>query len=194
MSRIMVAGFLGVFLFGCGQTNPIDDASSEETISSQEEPELRQAPEFDLVSFSGGTLNSSELKGKVLIIDFWATWCKPCIDEIPNFNALNMEQPDDKVVMLGITVESGGFSDIEPYIKEFDIQYPVVIGDEAVVAGFGGLIGFPTTFVVTPDWKVYRRYLGMKPDKKERLEQDILALIGGPTQESDSLTFLRKIQ
>ncbi len=139
---------------------------------------LQSAPDFDLASLAGGTLNSEELKGKVLVVDFWATWCSPCIEEIPNFNTLHVEQDSDKFAMLGITVESGSFEDVEPFIERLGIEYPVVMGDEEVVTGFGGLIGFPTTFVVSPDWKIYKKYLGMKTGKKELIEQDVIDLIG----------------
>ena len=185
MLRLLFLTVFLVTLLACGTDEPVAlmDATDGGTAPN---PELKTAPEFELVSFADGTISSEDLKGKVLVIDFWATWCKPCIEEIPNFNLLDAEQSDDRVVMLGITVESGSYEDVEPYITEFGIEYPVVMGHEALVAGFGGLIGFPTTFIVSPDWKIYQRYLGMKTDKKEQIEQDILDLIGPPTAETTS--------
>ena len=61
--------------------------------------------------------------------------------------------------MLAITVESGSLADIRPKVTEFGMKYPVLVGDDQVVVGFGGLIGFPTTYVVDKDWRVYKRYL-----------------------------------
>ena len=179
MKNILLLTLLSVSLAACTFEMPetaLDAASASGGAGST--ANLQSAPEFDLASFAGGTLNSEELKGKVLVIDFWATWCKPCIEEIPNFNTMNAEQDSDKFVMLGITVESGSFEDVEPYIERFGIEYPVVMGDEDVVSGFGGLIGFPTTFVVSPDWKIYKKYLGMKTGKKELIEQDVIDLVG----------------
>jgi thiol-disulfide isomerase/thioredoxin len=167
-------------LTSCTFTMPeatTDDVSDSGVTSTAN---LQSAPDFDLASLTGGMLSSEELKGKVLVVDFWATWCKPCIEEIPNFNALHVEQGEDRFAMLGITVESGSFEDVEPYIERFEIEYPVVMGDDDVVRGFGGLIGFPTTFVVSPDWKIYKKYLGSKTNKKELIEQDVLDLIGPP--------------
>ena len=179
MKNILLLTLLSVGLGACTFEMPesaLDGSSAAGGPGST--ANLQSAPEFDLASFAGGTLNSEELKGKVLVVDFWATWCSPCIEEIPNFNALNAEQDNDNFAMLGITVESGSYEDVEPYIERFEIEYPVVMGDEDVVTGFGGLIGFPTTFVVSPDWKIYKKYLGMKTGKKELIEQDVIDLIG----------------
>lgn len=169
---------LALSLAGCTFTMP--EATTDDPSDSSAGPtaNLQSAPEFELASLAGGTLTSEDLKGKVLVVDFWATWCKPCIEEIPNFNALHSEQGEDRFAMLGITVESGSFEDVEPYIERLGIDYPVVMGDDDVVRGFGGLIGFPTTFVVSPDWKIYKKYLGSKTNKKELIEQDVADLLG----------------
>ncbi len=138
--------------------------------------DLRAAPDFDLAAFPEGTLNSEDLKGKVVLVDFWATWCTPCIAEIPDLNALHNEQDPDKFAMIGITIQSGGYEDIAAQLPQFDIEYPLVMGDEAVTNGFGGIIGYPTKFVVGPDWTIYKKYFG--GDKKEEIERDIEELLG----------------
>jgi thiol-disulfide isomerase/thioredoxin len=139
------------------------------------------APNFELENVAGGTLKSADLKGKVTIVDFWATWCEPCIAEIPNYNAIRQNYSDKGVEILGITVESGPLKDIKPKVEDFQMKYPVVVGDDEVVDGFGGLIGFPTTFIVDKDWRVYKKYLGMTRNKKEMIQKDIEKLIAeGP--------------
>ena len=138
---------------------------------------LPSAPEFELVSLAGGTIRSEDLKGKVVVLDFWATWCAPCIAEIPRYNELHRDQNSDEFAMLGITVESGSIEDVRPYIAEYGIEYPVVMGDTAVVADIGGVIAYPMTFVISPDWKIFKKYLGQyPPNKKEQIEQDVLDL------------------
>jgi thiol-disulfide isomerase/thioredoxin len=138
---------------------------------------LKPAPQFDLAAFPEGTFNSADLEGKIVIVDFWATWCVPCIKEIPDLNEIYHAQDPETFAMIGITIQSGSHEDIEPYIEELGIEYPILVGDEDVVAGFGGVIGFPTKFVVGPDGTIYKKYLG--GEVKEKLEQDILDLRGG---------------
>jgi thiol-disulfide isomerase/thioredoxin len=181
MKRVLFLSLVAFSLHACTtpETDTATDAAVEVAVAASDAADdLMTAPAFDLASLRGGRLNSEDLQGKVLVVDFWATWCQPCIQEIPNYNTLNAEQDSDKFVMVGVTVESGSFEDVEPYLEELGIEYPLVMGDDDVVAGFGGLIGFPTTFVVSPDWKIYKKYLGMQPDKKEKIEQDILELTG----------------
>jgi thiol-disulfide isomerase/thioredoxin len=138
---------------------------------------LKPAPEFELENVAGGTMKSADLKGKVVIVDFWATWCAPCIEEIPNFNKIHETYKDKGVQMLAITTQSGALEDIKPKVAEFEMKYPAVIGDDPVEEGFGGLLGFPTTFVVSPDWKIYKKYVGMTAKKKEQIEKDIEKLL-----------------
>jgi thiol-disulfide isomerase/thioredoxin len=141
-------------------------------------PSLGKAPEFNLQDVRGGSFNSSELKGKVVVVDFWATWCDPCIKEIPKYKELREKLTEKGVEILGITMESGSIDEVRPEVARLEIPYPVVMGTDAVADGFGGLIAFPTTFVVDRDGKIYKKYLGMTANKTEKIEKDIAALLG----------------
>src|SRR5262245_24409223 len=134
-------------------------------------------PDFELENIAGGTTKSADLKGKVSVIDIWATWCEPCITEIPKFNRLHDEYEDKDVQVLGITAVSP-HDDIAPKAKEFGVKYTVLVGDDAVIDRFGGIIGWPTTFVLTKDWKIYKKYVGALPDKEARIKKDIETLRG----------------
>jgi len=138
------------------------------------------APDFELENIAGGKTAAMELKGKVLVVDFWATWCEPCIAEIPKFNKIAEEYKGKDVQIVGITVESARDT-IKPKVIETGMRYTVLVGNDAVVDGFGGLIGFPTTFVVTKDWKIYKKYMGALPDKDVRIRKDIEKLLETPT-------------
>jgi thiol-disulfide isomerase/thioredoxin len=134
------------------------------------------APEFELENIAGGKTKAADLKGKVLIFDFWATWCEPCLVEIPKFNKMADEYKGKDVEIVGITVESA-YDTIQPMVKKTGMKYTVLVGNDAVVDGFGGLLGFPTTFVVTKDWKIYKKYMGALADKDARLKKDIEKLL-----------------
>ncbi len=168
---ILTAFALSIFLAGCSENSgpaTDDDAAVQE--------ELKPAPEFDLEKLDGTIMKSADLKGKVIVVDFWATWCAPCLSEIPNYNALQEKFGDD-VVFLGVTLESGSKESVISEVKELNIKYPLVMGNDEMVQGFGGVIGYPTTFMVTKDWKIYQRYLGVKANKKELLDKDIQLLL-----------------
>jgi thiol-disulfide isomerase/thioredoxin len=173
MKSTVVILTLMFVLSGCNLTRPDSKA-----LTSEVRDDTKQlAPEFDLVNVAGGTMKSSDIKGKVAIIDFWATWCAPCLVEIPNFNKLHALHDGKGVQMLAITVESGNLDSIKSKVAKVDMKYPVLMGDDKVVEGFGGIIGFPTTYVVTKDWRIYKKYLGMTPHKRELIEEDIEELL-----------------
>jgi thiol-disulfide isomerase/thioredoxin len=162
-----------LILSGCGSNQQPGAKTSGTPAPGQKS----MAPEFELQKVAGGTLKSADLKGKVTVVDFWATWCAPCISEIPNYNALRESYSDKGVEVLGITVESGPLKDIQPKVADLHMNYPVVVGNDDVIEGFGGLIGFPTTFIVDKDWRVYKKYLGMTRNKKAMIEKDLQKLI-----------------
>ncbi|MBI4471786.1 MAG: TlpA family protein disulfide reductase [Acidobacteria bacterium] len=176
MKKTAFALLLLLPVVGCGYSA---ETSNTATADVRLEP-IGDAPAFDLPNVAGGSLNAEDYKGKVVVIDLWATWCAPCIKEIPMLNELHTKYAaeGDDVKVIALTVQSGSLEEIKPYVEEFQMKYPVAAANEDIEEGFGGILGFPTTFVVGKDWKIYKRILGSPPNKKELLEKDIAALRG----------------
>jgi len=134
--------------------------------------EAQEAPNFTLTDLNGEKVSLSDFKGKVIIVDFWATWCGPCKMEIPSFIQLQEKYQDD-VVILGISLDQGGPKTVVPFAKKMNINYPIVYGDGSVVQAYGGVRGIPTTFVIDRDFNIQRKFVGYTDHKV--FEKDILA-------------------
>ncbi len=117
--------------------------------------DAKLAPDFTLTSTDGKPIKLSDYRGKVVVLDFWATWCPPCKAEIPDFIKLYSKYKDDGFQMLGVSLDQGGLKDVVPFMKDHGINYPIVLGTDEVVSAYGGIRGIPTTFVI--DKKGYVR-------------------------------------
>jgi thiol-disulfide isomerase/thioredoxin len=129
---------------------------------------------------AGIDLKSEELKGKVLVVDFWASWCEPCKSEIPKYNKLVADMAGKDFQMIGYAVESGNLDEVRKSAKELGIQYQVVMGTDAVTEAFGNYRGLPTTFLVGKDGKIYKKYEGTSASKVDEVGKDIANLLAVP--------------
>jgi len=170
MKNLLVALFAALLMAGCVNTSK----SNKPLIV------LQEAPQFTLRNVNGGELKSSDLRGKVIVLDFWATWCVPCKIEIPEYNKLRAKFKDKGVEFVGVTFDSGSIEKVVPAVKELGMEYPVAMGSDFIDAALGGHFGYPTTFLIGKDWKVYRKISGSVPTKMSDLERDITALLAKP--------------
>lgn len=120
-----------------------------------------KAPEFSLKSVEGKTIKLSDYSGKVVIIDFWATWCGPCRRGIPDLVSIQKEFKND-VVIIGISLDrEKTLKDVPGFVKEYNINYPIVYGDDKVVVDYGGIQSIPTAFVVDKNGNVADMHVGL---------------------------------
>lgn len=133
---------------------------------------------------SGGTLAFADLEGDVLILDFWATWCAPCISEIPHYNELHAEYDGKGVHLIGVTLESGSAEDVAAFAQDpaHLIHYPLVMGNDEIVDTYGPIWGFPTTVLVGPDGKVVKTWIGPGAGKTDQIRELVNELLAGSTE------------
>src|SRR6516225_9947184 len=93
--------------------------------------------QFSLLKLDGQPLRSEDLKDNIVVLDFWATWCENCVSEIPEFNKLDKEYSSRGVKVIGLAVQSGWASDIQKFVKEYNMRYTVVVGNDDTVTVFG---------------------------------------------------------
>ena len=135
------------------------------------------APDFSLTDISGKKFNLSDYKGKVVILDFWATWCGPCLVEIPGFISLQKRYANEGLAVVGISMDSGQEQVVDFY-RQYNMNYRVAVGDARLEELYGGIIGLPTTFVIGRDGRVYAKHEGAMDVSV--FEEEVKQLLAAP--------------
>lgn len=118
------------------------------------------APDFTLTALDGQKLSLSDYKGKVVMLDFWATWCGPCRIEIPSFEQLENHYRDQGFAIIGISMDDGGPGPVRDFYQQFKMNYPVAMGNDTLAEQYGGVFGLPTTMVIGRDGRIYAKHVG----------------------------------
>ncbi len=153
---------------GAGVTQNSDPTRSQTDAALP--AETGYMPDFALTSLDGEAFNTADQQGRVLLINFWATWCAPCRVEIPDLIALQEELGSEEFDVLGISVDQDDPQYVKDYVESMNINYPVLIDDGEVADGFGGVYALPTTFVIDKTGKITHKTIGIFPVEKARAE------------------------
>lgn len=136
----------------------------------------KPAPDFSLASLDGSTLKLSDFRGKAVLLNFWATWCEPCKIEMPWFVELQKKYGPQGLQILGVAMDDSSAKDIAEFAKKMGVNYPIMIGKEAVGDQYGGLPYLPSTFYIDRDGKVVDRVYGLI--SRSEIEADIQKALG----------------
>jgi cytochrome c biogenesis protein CcmG/thiol:disulfide interchange protein DsbE len=166
---------------GCSRS----DDGGEGGAAGSAEPDAALAPDFALPDLEGRTVRLSELRGKAVVIDFWATWCPPCLFQVPELNAFWKKHRDaGDVAVVGVAVDTEGAEVVAPWVAEQKVEYPILLGDEGLARRFGAH-GFPTLALVRRDGTLDSLHVGLI--EVARLEELLAPLRGGaPASEARS--------
>ncbi|MCD6385436.1 TlpA family protein disulfide reductase [Candidatus Sumerlaeota bacterium] len=170
---IVVISFLVLTLgiwTGCSKESPSQKTTTQKKSTSQVigKPESAvpkpanwgDAPDFTLPKLGGGSFTLSSLRGKVIILNFWATWCKLCRKEIPYLISLQTEYKDKGLEIVGVSLDKGKEKAVSPMAERLGINYPIVFSDHKIERKYGVSIGLPVSIIIDRNGNIAGRHLG----------------------------------
>lgn len=166
MKRLLfgLCGLVLIFIVtACGESS---ENNSSSRVALQEGSTVQQGAGNKIIHFAlpsandGTVIDSNDFQGKVRLINFFATWCPPCVEEVPSLIDLQEEYGPKGFSVIGLSVDQGGRQLVKKFVKKMGINYPVLMADDAVTKGFGGISGIPVGFLVNRDDTLIRRYFG----------------------------------
>jgi peroxiredoxin len=137
----------------------------------------KPAANFTLLDSSGAKVTLANLKGKVVLLNFWATWCGPCQIEIPWFVEFNKTYKARGLAVVGVSMDEDGWKSVKPYLAAKKIDYPIVVGTEDTAKAYGGIDSLPSTFIIDRDGKIAFSHSGLVG--KDTYETEIRSLLDG---------------
>ena len=166
--KIFPALLLSLALGACGCSWP------SRTSGVKPEGNRQAAPNFALKDADGRTVRLADYHGKVVLLNFWATWCDPCRVEIPWFTDFERRHKDRGFAVVGISMDEDGWDAVKPFISEYGVNYRILMGDDTIAKLYGGVESLPTTFLIDREGRVAAIHVGLV--SKSSYERDLIQL------------------
>jgi cytochrome c biogenesis protein CcmG/thiol:disulfide interchange protein DsbE len=132
---------------------------AQSTQKKTTQPATRSAPDFTRPSLDGKTIRLSDHRGKLVLLNFWATWCGPCIAEIPRFSAWQTKYGPQGLQIIGVSMDDDP-APVQKFMRKQQLTYPIVMGDEHLGELYGGVLGLPISYLISPEGKIIAHYQG----------------------------------
>lgn len=183
MSRIFILAICIFFIlsFTNCQAQPKKTTEQNESTSSEQTTTEGKtlAPDFTLKDLSGNEVGPASFRGKVLVIDFWATWCPPCREAIPHLISMKQKYGDQGFEVLGVSMDKGpdALSTVKTFAQEQGVNYPIVIGNQTIANSYGGISGIPTFFIVDKNGYIIKSQTGYDEDVGQMMADEVEKLL-----------------
>jgi peroxiredoxin len=123
------------------------------------------APAFSLPDLDGRNVSLADFSGKVVVVNFWATWCPPCRAEVPDFVRLQSKYRARGLAFVGISMDAEGARAVRPFVEDNNVNYTMLLGNDDVTKAYGGIVGIPTSFLVDRKGRIVHRFDGYTDPK-----------------------------
>ena len=170
MPRLAFSAVLILLLAGCSNNSGGANVRAS--------GDRKAAPAFKLKDSSGGEVTLASLKGKVVLLNFWATWCGPCEVEIPWFVEFEQKYKDQGFSVLGVSFDDDGWISVRPYMAAHKINYRIAIGSDELSQVYGGVDSLPTSFIIDRTGRIAATHVGLV-DKRD-YQDEIIKLLADP--------------
>lgn len=151
-------------VFGCERKNPPPPKIGD------------LAPPFTLKDLDGKKVSLDDFKEKVVLIDFWATWCPPCKESVPDLDGLYRKYKDNGIIILGLSVDAGGPQIVKAFKEAYKMSYPILMADESITRKYG-VRGIPSLFILDKDGRIQQNFVGFSPGMTAMIEKKIKELL-----------------